>query len=152
MSSETDKYQNDMFKIHSGDHPLGEKGNHISQNRVTSSCHSRHGARWTDEELLAVIYAAPPVTNDELALALQREPGSIHSIKCFTRGALMRPNKYLQPEYREPRLAIRWQIADLLLRLGVLDWTEDQKNEVARTLPGTKSRNARRAEYLARNT
>ena len=152
MSAETDKYQNGMFKIHSGDHPLGEKSKQISESRVTSSCYSRHGARWTDEELLAVIYSSPPVTNDELALALQREPGSIHSIKSFTRSAILWPEKYLEPVYRKPRWAIRWQIADLLLSLDVKRWTEEQRMEVAKTLPGTKTRNARKAEYLARNT
>ncbi len=152
MSTDAEQYKNDMFKIYEGGHPLGEQKKQIPEKRVTASCYLRHRARWTDEELLAVIYASPPTTNDELAQALQREPGSIHSIKCFTRGALLRPGKYLQPKYREPRLAIRWQIANVLLSIGVLNWSEDQIKERAKTLPGTKTRNARNAEYLARNT
>jgi hypothetical protein len=153
MSSEPNKYQNDMFKIHSGDHPLGEKGEQTSESRVAASSATRYGAGWSKEELLVVILAQEPKTINELAVELNREPGAIDAIKTYTRKALLYPQQFLGPDgYRNPRYGVYWRIVDILDNEGISAWEASAKEQIAKLLKGTKTRKAKDAHYRARNT
>ena len=153
MSSDADKYKNDMFKIHSGDHPLGEKGKQTSESRVAASSASRYGAGWSKEELLVVILAQEPRTLDEIALELNREPGAIDAIKTYSKKALLHPEQFMgENGYRNPRYGVYWRIVDILDEEGISEWEIPAKEQIAKALTGTKTRNARDAHYRARNT
>jgi hypothetical protein len=153
MSSDSEKYQNDMFKIHSGEHPLGEQDKQVAESRVAASSASRYGANWSKEELLAVILAQPPRTLNDLALELNREHGAIDAIRTYAKKALIHPEQFMGDNgYRNPRYGVYWRIVDILDDEGISGWDLAAKAELVVSLTGTKNRKARNAHYRARNT
>ena len=153
MSAEAEKYKNEMFKIHSGDHPLGEKGDKVKESRIIASSARRDGARWTREELSTVIHTMPPTSNEELAALLGRGTGAINNIKKYVRNILIYENNFGYKEgKRDPRQATFWQVYDILQECGIFDWPMKDKEDMARYLPGRQSEFSRAAKYIARNT
>lgn len=154
MSSENDKFKNEMFKIHSGEHPLGEQSKQINQERVIANCLPNDGVKWKKDDLSIVVFTTAPISNEEVALVLGRSPGAINNIKKYIRNILIKPNGfgYKVDGSRDPRQSTFWQVYDMLESYGVFEWPEREKTEISKYLPGKQNDYSRTAKYIARNT
>ena len=145
-------YDDEMFKVYPGSHhPFDDDDKSVNEDDIGVA--RRYGERWSDEEILTVMFAQPPTTYDEIAAHLQREPGAIHAIKSFIRKAILHPDQYRQPDGTIlSRHGIVKRIYRLLDEHGVRDWPRQDQEAIAAILPGTQTTHARRAKFLARNT
>ena len=143
-------FGDDMFKTFPGsNHPWELERQEVKESNVPVA--TRYNAHWSDEEIVAVMFAQPPTTNDDIARLLSREPSGIHAIKTFIRKAILKPDQFRKDGIIKSRYGIVRRIYRILDEHGVRDWPPENQRSLAELLPGTRQTHSRAARYLAKN-
>lgn len=143
-------FDDEMFKTFpGGKHPWEINEQQVKEGDVTVA--TRYNAPWSDEEIVAVMFALPPTTYDEMGKLLSREPGTIHAVKSYIRKVILHPEQFRKDGVIPSRAGIVRRIDRLLTEHGVRSWTLKDQEVIAHLLPGTRETHARKARYLAKN-
>ena len=143
-------FDDEMFKTFPGDnHPWEIKKQQVKAKDIKVAM--RFNEPWSDEEIVAVMFAEPPTTYDEMGALLFRTTGTIHGVKSYIRKAILHPEQFRKNGVIPSRYGIVRRIYRLLDEHGVRDWPQENQEAIARLLPGRRETYERAALYLARN-